>query len=144
MGKPTICIGQNFKLLACCCSCTGQFVSDLFGNHVGFPTRRLSLLTDFLSYIELISYGHMEAGPCITKTCPCNVYPPEPHFYIVKLWYAGIYLIQDLASRKHVRVMYTSWTPLLYSKTGVCRNILNFASKQRLWVLVRTASLRWF
>ena len=33
---------QNFKLLACFCTCTGQFVSDLFVNHiVGFPMRRL-------------------------------------------------------------------------------------------------------
>ena len=33
---------QNFKLLACFCSCTGRFVSDLFGNHiVGFSTRWL-------------------------------------------------------------------------------------------------------
>ena len=28
----------------------------------------------------------------IKKTCPCNVYPLEPHFYIVKLGYAGVYL----------------------------------------------------
>ena len=28
----------------------------------------------------------------ITKTCPCNVYPLEPHFYIGKLGYAGVYL----------------------------------------------------
>ena len=26
------------------------------------------------------------------KTCPCNVYPIIPHFYIVKLGYAGVYL----------------------------------------------------
>ena len=35
------------------------------------------------------------------------------------------------------------YTPLLYSKTGVYRGIhffLIFASKHRLWVLVRTAS----
>ena len=35
--------------------------------------------------------------------------------------------------------------PLLYSKTGVCRGIpifLIFAPKHRLWVLVRTASVR--
>ena len=39
------------------------------------------------------------------------------------------------------------YTPLLYSKTGVYRGIhifLIFAPKHRLWVLVRTASLRWF
>ena len=29
---------------------------------------------------------------CIRKTCPCNVYPLEPHFYIAKLGYAGVYL----------------------------------------------------
>ena len=36
------------------------------------------------------------------------------------------------------------YTPLLYSKTGVCRDIpifVIFAPKHRLWVLVRTASL---
>ena len=26
------------------------------------------------------------------KTCPCNVYPLEPHFYIAKLGYPGVYL----------------------------------------------------
>ena len=29
----------------------------------------------------------------ITKTCPCNVYPLKPHFYIVKLGFAGVYLL---------------------------------------------------
>ena len=28
----------------------------------------------------------------ITKTCPCNVYPLEHHFYIAKLGYAGVFL----------------------------------------------------
>ena len=28
----------------------------------------------------------------IGKTCPCNVYPLEPQFYIAKLGYAGVYL----------------------------------------------------
>ena len=28
----------------------------------------------------------------LIKTCPCNVYPLEPHFYIAKLGYAGVYL----------------------------------------------------
>ena len=39
------------------------------------------------------------------------------------------------------------YTPLLYSKTGICRGIpifLIFAPKHRLWVLVRTASPRRF
>ena len=28
----------------------------------------------------------------IRKTCPCNEYPPKPHFYIANLGYAGVYL----------------------------------------------------
>ena len=28
----------------------------------------------------------------IRKTCPCKVYPLEPHFYIAKRGYAGVYL----------------------------------------------------
>ena len=43
--------------------------------------------------------------------------------------------------------MYTSYTPLLYSETGVDRDIhffLIFVPKHRLWVLVRTTSVRRF
>ena len=41
-------------------------------------------------------YGQL-AGSCslslhIRKTCPCNEYPLELHFYIEKLGYAGVYL----------------------------------------------------
>ena len=28
----------------------------------------------------------------IRKTCPCNIYPLKPYFYIEKLGYAGVYL----------------------------------------------------
>ena len=28
----------------------------------------------------------------IRKTCPCNIYLLEPHFYIVKLGFTGVYL----------------------------------------------------
>ena len=55
----------------------------------------------------------------IIKTNPCNKHPLTPHFCIVKL---GL-------------------------RTGVYRGILSFlifAPKHRLWVLVRTASLRRF
>ena len=47
----------------------------------------------------------------IRKTCPCNGYTLEPHFYIVKLGYAGVYLF-----------------------------FLVFVPKHRLWELVRNAS----
>ena len=29
----------------------------------------------------------------IRLTCPCNVYPLTPHFYIVKLGFTGVYII---------------------------------------------------
>ena len=31
------------------------------------------------------------------EICPGNVYPLEPHFYITKLGYAGVYLLSLLA-----------------------------------------------
>ena len=48
-------------------------------------------------------------------TSPCNEHPLTAHFYIVKLGLTGVYII-----------------------------FLIFALKHRLWVLVRTASLRRF
>ena len=36
--------------------------------------------------------GHVQTSGVIRITCPCNVYPLIPHFYIVKLGYAGVYL----------------------------------------------------
>ena len=46
----------------------------------------------------------------IRKTCPCNEYPLKPHFYIVKMGYAGVY--------------YTIF--------------LNLGPKHRSWILVRS------
>ena len=51
----------------------------------------------------------------IRKTSPCNIYPLKPHFYTVKLGFAGVYLFFEFLAQKH-----------------------------RLWVLVRTASARRF
>ena len=50
----------------------------------------------------------------ITITSPCNEHPLTPHFYIVKLGFTGVYFF------------------------------LIFVPKHRLWVLLRTASLRRF
>ena len=51
------------------------------------------------------------------------------------------------SSRKHAYIILTPLTLLLYSKTGVTGVYLIFlisAQKHRLWVLVGTASPRWF
>ena len=46
--------------------------------------------------MHLLSYIMYEAFVkvfvLIRKTCPCNVYPLKPHFYIAKLGYVGEYL----------------------------------------------------
>ena len=44
-----------------------------------------------LPQIALIS-GTLFPDSYIRKTCPCNIYPLKPHFYIVKLGFAGVYL----------------------------------------------------
>ena len=49
----------------------------------------------------------------IKITCPCNIYPIKPHFYILKLGLIGVYLF-----------------------------FLIFYPKHKLWVLIRIASLR--
>ena len=51
----------------------------------------------------------------ITKTCLYNFDPLKPHFYTVKLGFTGVYIIFLIPAQKH-----------------------------RLWVLIRTASLRQF
>ena len=50
-----------------------------------------------LSSSEMIFFSqnaldHARLKCLITKTCPCNVYPLEPHFYIAQLGYEGVYL----------------------------------------------------
>ena len=64
-------------------------------------------ITSYMAHSEVHMYS-------IMKTCPCNVYPLTPHFYI--------------------------------EKTGVYRGVptIYVSLKHRLWVLVRTASLRRF
>ena len=82
--------------------------------------------------------------PRIRKTCPCNVSPLKPHFYIAKLGNKGVYIFflfllqnkdakgrhaADLVSEFHQENMSM---PLIFpfylanSKTGVCRGIPYF------------------
>ena len=55
------------------------------------------------------------SGQPITKTYLYNFDPLKPHFYIVKLGFTGVYIIFVISAQKH-----------------------------RLWVLIRTASMRQF
>ena len=50
-----------------------------------------------LRYLRGVSiFPNLETKVChnnfIRKTCPCNVYPLKPHFYIVKMGNTGVYL----------------------------------------------------
>ena len=41
---------------------------------------------------EIPKTGFLASRLFITKTCPCSVYPLEPHFHIAKLGFGGVYL----------------------------------------------------
>ena len=46
---------------------------------------------------------HIDQAICclhITKTCLCNFEPLKPHFYIVKLWFTGVYIIFLISAQK--------------------------------------------
>ena len=62
-----------------------------FLNEIRFAMLKLTLDDD---YTHSATYSFTEINSIwivIRKTCPCNVYPLKPHFYIVKLGYAGVY-----------------------------------------------------
>ena len=42
---------------------------------------------------EAGSSGGVVTNREIMQTCPCIVHPLTPHFYIVELWFTGVYII---------------------------------------------------
>ena len=52
----------------------------------------------FFFYLFNLFYGNkacwcfMTSRRSIKKTCPCKIYPLQPHFYIVKLGFTGVCL----------------------------------------------------
>ena len=63
--------------------------------HILDRTCILSIVTRMLQPItcKCTYYVVKHSIACaIRKTCPCNEYPLKPHFYIVKVGYAGVYL----------------------------------------------------
>ena len=58
----------------------------------------LHMRSIFFKYLRNGTSGHMPITTQnalalrITKTSPCNEYPLTPHFYIVKLWFTGVYI----------------------------------------------------
>ena len=118
--------------------------------------ERKLLLTAFYDLYEYDSLWRKVSHPflCfkvaehlnIRKTCPCNVYPLEPHFYIAKLGYAGVYLF-FLFLLQNIDCGYLLEPPRRGGSNVYPQSMfgfLIFAPKHRLWVLVRTASARRF
>ena len=50
----------------------------------------------------------------IRKTWPCNVYPLEPHFYILNLGYAGVYIFFLFFLQKRLWVLVRTASPTIY------------------------------
>ena len=132
MGKPTICIGEN------------KGADQLRGNreadqHLCFRYSDSTIPPLLNSKISSFWPASVAVQPSLCQTCSETtllVFPRDGLFRY-KLYH------QDNKSVKckppHI--------PLLYSKTGFYRGIpilLLFAPKHKLWVLVRTASVRRF
>ena len=60
------------------------------GNCIGLE-RNVSILILQCDY-DSVFYSFTLLDQFIGKICPCNEYPLKPHFYIVKLGHAGVYL----------------------------------------------------
>ena len=72
------CLDTRLKSSSCA---IGVFLQDATDLH---HDSRIEPALMFARSVSVSSY--------IRKTCPCNVYPLEPHFYIAKLGFAGVYL----------------------------------------------------
>ena len=66
----------------------------------------------------------------IRKTCPCNEYPLKPHFYLVKLGFAGVYLF-FLFLLQNIDCGYTLEPPRLAEAVLTCTHNLCFGAKIR-------------
>ena len=57
----------------------------------------------------------------ITKTCLYNIDPYQPHFYIVKLGFTGVYIIFLISAQKHsLRVLVRTASAVLTSTHNLC------------------------
>ena len=88
---------QKFKLPVFFCDCTGRLLSDLVGNSEDrFSRVAAQIIRKHKSGRRKLhafeNVCHNVFAGYIRKTCPSNIYPLKPHFYIVKLGFAGVYL----------------------------------------------------
>ena len=64
----------------------------------------------------------------IRKTCPCNVYPLKPHFYIAKLRYAEVYLfflfwLQNIdlsKNKKNIKIFLMKFSFFFKTEKDLC------------------------
>ena len=113
--------GISMKQLKYACEQSNQIGHDVQNVFSNMRTPKISLCIREVrsgpSFYANRIIGHhvMYQRKAKTKTCLYNFDPRIPHFYIVKLGFTGVYIIFLISAQKH-----------------------------RLWVLVRTASPRWF
>ena len=64
--------------------------------------RRFSTLAHQRSLFSLtLAFSGYTIKESITKTCLWNFDPLKPHFYMVKLWFTGVYIIFLISAQKH-------------------------------------------
>ena len=72
--------------------------------------------------------------PFIMLTCPCNVHPITPHFYIVKLGFTGVYIIsspEPLGSQGELIVYPSSRRPFVVRLSVVVNNFKHLLLQNR-------------
>ena len=74
-----------------------------------------------MSYAEMKTQSANVKYIAITKTCLYNVYPLKPNFYIVKLGFAGVYII-FLISAENIDCGYSLEPPRSVFSRNVKKN----------------------
>ena len=78
----------------CLHSKTGCKLAALTNNVLSKNKKKIAtfFITTSFCFIFIFSFYSFMKICIIRKTCLCNEYPPKPHFYIVTIGLAGVYL----------------------------------------------------
>ena len=79
----------------------------------------------------------------IMKTCPCNVHPFSPHFYIVKLDFTGVNIFSYFCSKHRLwgLVRIASRVPIIYVLSKNKKNVTFFHLKITIFTAVKYCSI---
>ena len=83
---------------------------------------------------------NLKFNESIRKTCQCNVYPLEPHFYIVKLGFTGVYLF-FLFLLQNIEAVLTCTHNLCFEQKKKKKNIKIFLMKLSFFTIEKNLGI---